>query len=161
MKGGDSLGLLGRRELVAPAVDAAYDLEFMASKALGRHWRGLGEEQRTRWVETFRELTVNTYATRFASFSGQALEVGEAAAASRGTAVVHTQILSPGKEPVEIRYRMRPLRGEGWRIVDIYLNGTISELALRRSEYSSVIKREGFEYLERSLREKIASAEAE
>ena len=161
MKGGDSLGFEGRRELVAPAVDAAYDLEFMASKVLGRHWRVLSEEQRTAWVETFRALTVNTYASRFKSFSGQALEVGEVAPASRGTAVVYTRIHSPGEEPVEIRYRMRPLDEAGWRIVDVYLNGTVSELALRRSEYSSVIKREGFEYLDRSLREKIESGETE
>ena len=161
MQGGESLGLGGRRELVAPAVDGAYDLEFMASKALGRHWRNLAEEQRTAWVRTFRDLTVNTYARRFSSFSGQAFEVGEVSAASRGTAVVQTSIRSPGEEPVEIRYRMRPLEEGGWRIIDVYLNGTVSELALRRSEYSSVIKREGFEYLYRSLREKIDRGDAE
>ncbi len=75
MKGGDGMGLEGRRAHVAPAVDAAYDVGFMASKALGRHWRGLEDEQRSAWIETFRQLTINTYASRFKSFSGQAFEV--------------------------------------------------------------------------------------
>ena len=161
MKGGDGMGLEGRRAYVAPAVDAAYDVGFMASKALGRHWRGLEDEQRSAWIETFRQLTINTYASRFKSFSGQAFEVGDVDTASRGTAVVNTRIVSPGLEPVEIRYRMRPVEEAGWRIIDVYLNGTVSELALRRSEYSSVIKREGFDYLARTLREKIESGETE
>ncbi len=158
MKGGEALGVEGRTRLVRPAVDEAYDIAFMASKALGRHWRDLPEPQREDWLATFRRLTVHTYATRFERFSGQAFEVGEIAAASRGTAVVHTRILLPGEEPVEIRYRMRLRPGDGWRIVDVYLNGTVSELALRRSEYASVIEREGFAYLTRSLREKTAPA---
>jgi phospholipid transport system substrate-binding protein len=43
----------------------------------------------------------------------------------------------------------------GWRIVDIYLNGTVSELALRRSEYSALIQREGFKALLAKLDERI------
>ena len=42
-----------------------------------------------------------------------------------------------------------------WKIIDIYLNGTVSELALRRSEYSSMIKREGFDSLIVALNDKI------
>ena len=42
-----------------------------------------------------------------------------------------------------------------WRIIDVYLNGTISELALRRSEYSSLIKREGFASLLAALDKRI------
>ncbi len=119
MEGGDSLGISGRREIIRPAVDAAYDIEFMGSKALGRHWSRLTDEQRAQWLSTFRALTINTYATRFERFSGQVFEVGEVASASRGTSVVYTRILSPGKEPAEIRYRMRPLGEAGWRIVDV------------------------------------------
>jgi phospholipid transport system substrate-binding protein len=155
MKGGETLAAEDRSSLIRDAVAEAYDIEFMASRALGRHWRELDDEKRAVWTETFRALTVHTYADRFNRFSGQSFDVGEVSAASRGTAVVRTHIVSPGNEPVEIRYRMRPLAEKGWRIVDIYLNGTISELALRRSEYSSVIKREGFDHLVDALREKV------
>jgi phospholipid transport system substrate-binding protein len=52
-----------------------------------------------------------------------------------------------------VDYRLHQRDG-AWRIVDVYLNGTVSELALRRSEYSSVVKRDGFDALVRSIEEK-------
>ena len=158
MQRAESLGLAGRRKRLAPVIDRTYDLAFMASKVLGRHWKTLSPEDQARWIELFRKMTVTTYAARFSSFSGEKLEVGKVSPASRGTAVVDTQIVPFEEEPVEIRYRMRET-GDGWRIIDVYLNGTVSELALRRSEYSAVIKREGFEHLVSALREKIAAGD--
>jgi phospholipid transport system substrate-binding protein len=62
---------------------------------------------------------------------------------------------------VQLDYRLRKANGNGdWRIVDVYLNGTVSELALRRSEYSSLIKREGFQALLAALHERIDSLAA-
>ena len=157
MKAGDTLSLEARRARLEPTIDAAYDVGFMASKALGRHGRTLSAEQREEWTQTFRDLTVNTYATRFATFSGQEFSVDDVVASARGTAMVHTQILSPGSEPVDIRYRVRADAEGTWRIIDVFLNGTVSELALRRSEYSSVIRSDGYEALRDGLREKIAA----
>ena len=70
--------------------------------------------------------------------------------------MVRTRILPVDEEPVELDYRLRGADGS-WRIIDVFMNGTVSELALRRSEYSSVVKRKGFESLVSSLEEKIAS----
>ena len=39
-------------------------------------------------------------------------------------------------------------------MIDVYLNGTVSELALRRSEYSTVLKRDGFEKLIETIDDK-------
>ena len=61
----------------------------------------------------------------------------------------------PDDDNVELNYRMMESQ-PGWRVIDIYLKGTVSELALRRSEYSSMIKREGFEHLVLSLEDKIS-----
>ena len=147
------LGYEGRRDAVAPAVDESYDLAFMAEKALGRHWKKLGDEERERWRSAFATLTVSTYAERFEEDGGQTLVVEDAEPARRDTVVVHTRIDRPKEEPVEINYRMREVDGQ-WRIIDVYLNGTVSELALRRSEYTTVIERDGFEHLVQSLEAK-------
>ena len=42
----------------------------------------------------------------------------------------------------------------------MYLSGTVSELALRRSEYAALMRREGFDALLAAVRQKIAAAEA-
>jgi phospholipid transport system substrate-binding protein len=154
LRNADALGLEGRRARIAPAVAASYDLPFMAEKILGRHWRALGEADRARWTETFGSLTVATYAERMTGFTGQVFEVLKVEPSQRGTAVVYSQVVTPNEAPIAINYRMRP-DGDGWRIIDVYLNGTVSELALRRSEYAAVLQRDGFERLVASIDEKI------
>jgi phospholipid transport system substrate-binding protein len=58
-------------------------------------------------------------------------------------------------EIVQLNYRLRPAEDDGWRIIDVLLNGTVSELALRRSEYSSLIQREGFTALMSAINKRI------
>lgn len=152
-------GLEERRAQLAPVVGSSFDLEFMAAKVLGRHWRTLSPEQKAEWVELFRRLTVSSYAERFDRAEGLRLEVLGAEEGTRTTAVVRSRIHPPDEDPVEVDYRLRP-DGETWRIVDVYLTGTVSELALRRSEYGAVIEREGFQELSESLDEKIRTGRA-
>ena len=156
LKNADALGLEGRRVKIAPAVTAGYDLPFMAEKILGRHWRALPETDHARWTEAFGRLTVATYAERMTGFTGQQFEVLKVEPSQRGTAVVYTQVVTPKEKPIAINYRMRETEG-GWRIIDVYLNGTVSELALRRSEYAAVLQRDGFEKLVASIDQKIVA----
>ena len=156
MRSADQLGYTGRYEQLRPVVDQTFDLHFMASKSVGRHWKKLTEEDRERWLETFERLITANYAGRFNAFSGERFETLGEEAAIHDTRVVRTQLVRPGDEDVQLNYRLRDVDGE-WRIIDIYLNGTVSELALRRSEYSSVLKREGFEKLLSTLHAKVES----
>ncbi|MEN8161557.1 MAG: ABC transporter substrate-binding protein [Myxococcota bacterium] len=158
LKNADELGLDGRRAKIAPAVSEGYDLPFMAKKILGRHWRTLDEASQQRWVSTFGGLTAATYAEQMTGFTGQVFEVLKVESSQRGTALVYSQVVTPGDDPIAINYRMRP-DGESWRIIDVYLNGTVSELALRRSEYAAVLQRDGFEKLVASIDAKIASGQ--
>ena len=151
MKAGATLDFEGRRAKLAPVVDGTFDLPLMAAKVLGRHWQTLSPADQKRWQDAFAALTVKTYAERFAEDSGLGFEIDAVQAAPRGTALVRTRLVRPKQAPVAIDYRMRP-DGASWRVIDIFLNGTVSELALRRSEYSSVVERDGFEALVSSLR---------
>lgn len=148
-----------RSETLAPAIDASFDIPFMGAKVLGRHWRQLDDASRQRWVDTFRDLTISTWASRFPPGSEIGFKVQTVEPAARGTAMVHTELVRVTEDPVEIHYRLRETEA-GWRIIDIYLNGTVSELALRRSEYGSVIERDGFDSLVTSLSDRISSSSA-
>jgi phospholipid transport system substrate-binding protein len=156
MKRGGELPYEERYARLDPVVQQVYDLPFMSAKTLGRHWKGLSEDDRGRWISTFTRLTISTYANRFDEYSGQRFEVLNAQPARYETVMVRTRILPVDEEPVELDYRLRGADGS-WRIIDVFMNGTVSELALRRSEYSSVVKRKGFESLVSSLEEKIAA----
>jgi phospholipid transport system substrate-binding protein len=64
-----------------------------------------------------------------------------------------TRIVDPNGEPVNLNYLVRPIGGM-WQIADVYLNGTISELAIRRSEFASILQRQGVDGLIAELNRK-------
>jgi phospholipid transport system substrate-binding protein len=153
------LGYKGRLDRLAPALDDAFDMDFMAEKSLGREWTVLSEEQKKRWCATFKELTRANYAARFNRYSGQTFEMLAEEPAARETVLVRTKVVDPADENVSINYRLHETEA-GWEIIDVYLKGTVSELALRRSEYTSVLKRDGFEALISAVDRKIADLAA-
>jgi phospholipid transport system substrate-binding protein len=159
MKNAESLGYAGRRDKIAPAVERSFDVPFMAEKVIGRHWEKLSEAERTRWVALFREFLVANYAGRFNRYSGQTFEDLGEEPSGFDTVMVRTRLINPGDENVDLNYRLHQVTA-GWRIVDVVLKGTVSELALRRSDYTAVIDRSGFEVLATYLREKIVALEA-
>jgi phospholipid transport system substrate-binding protein len=155
MKNAETLGYDGRYAQLTPVVEETFDLPFMARKSVGRHWKKLAEQEQVRWTEAFQRLTTASYAGRFEGFSGESFETHAEEAAIHDTMIVLTTLLRPGNEDVQLNYRLRRV-GDTWKIIDIYLDGTVSELALRRSEYSTVLKREGFEELVSTLNGKVA-----
>ena len=154
MKEAKALGYDGRYERLSPVIHENFDLPFMAEKSVGRHWKSAGEANQRALVATFSRFTVANFAGRFDGFSGQAFRTLGVEPATYGTVLVRTRLDEPGDEGVALDYRLRSVDGS-WRIVDIYLNGTVSELALRRSEYSALIQREGFPALLEKLDERI------
>jgi len=155
MRQADSLGFEGRTEPLAAAVGGAFDLDFMAIKSLGLGGRDLDAGDRQRWVATFARFIVANYARRFSSYSGQRFESLGEVPAPRGHVVVRSRLVRSDREDVRLDYRLRQTP-EGWRIIDIYAQGGISMLAMRRAEFSSFLKRQGFEELVAAVEAKAA-----
>jgi len=154
MKGSGDMSFDERVAFLTPRMDEAFDLDFMSSKSVGRQWKDLSTEQQRAWREKFERLTVSNYAGRFIGYKGEEFETLGNEPAARDTVMVLTRVTVPGDEDVDLNYRLRETRN-GWRIIDVYLKGTVSELALRRSEYSSTLKRDGFEKLASAIDRKI------
>jgi phospholipid transport system substrate-binding protein len=159
MKDAGTLDYAARYRRVEPVVDAAFDVPFMAEKSLGRHWKDLTPDERTKWLDLFRRFMVANYAGRFDRYSGQSFEQHGAEEGAYDTVMVQTTLVNPGDENVALNYRLRETDA-GWRVVDVYLKGTVSELALRRSDYSAVMKRDGFAALASYLSGKIEALAA-
>lgn len=141
MQNGPSLGPKGRYERLEPVIGQSFDLLYMTRVAVGPAWSGISEIERQQVTNAFGRYTAATYATRFDSYSGQKLQVtGEQPRASG--VIVDSRIVRTDGSAVTIRYLMRR-DGDVWRVADIYLSGTISEVAVHRSEFSSIIDRQG------------------
>jgi len=158
MKEADALGFSGRFDRIRPVLLRVYDFAFMAEKSVGLGWRQLDEAARTRLVDAFSRLAIATYAARFDRYDGARFETLGVQPASHDTVLVKTRIVRSSGETVALDYRMRAGSDE-WRIIDVFMNGTVSELALRRSEYSGVLKRQGFDALLQAIEQKIAAQE--
>ncbi|SRR5579883_463937 len=142
MKEGPSLGFNGRRERLAPAVHRTFDLPLMTRLMVGPQWVGLTAAQQQQLVAAFSDFSVATYANRFDDFSGERFQVAPDTTPSPEGAIVTTRLIKSDGDAVQIDYLMR--EGDGsWQIIDVYLSGTVSELATRRSEFSSVLRRGG------------------
>jgi phospholipid transport system substrate-binding protein len=155
MKNAESLGYEGRVQRLQPVLPDVFDLSFMAEKSVGRYWKTASPEEKQRLVSTFARYIIANYAGRFTGWDGQEFGLLGDQPSARGTVLVLTRLVDPNADDVNLDYRLRKTEESGWKIIDVYLNGTVSELALRRSEYSSMIKREGFEALLAALDERI------
>jgi phospholipid transport system substrate-binding protein len=124
----------------------AFDLEFMAMHSLGSRYRELSETQRVRWIDSFRRFTVASHARRLTNYEGERFETESEVPAFRGGVIVRTRLVHADGEGLPLGYRMRRT-DDGWKIVDVYLSGVVSELAIRRDEFSSFYEREGIEAL--------------
>lgn len=155
MKEGPTLGFAGRRDQLQGVIKNAFDLPRMTRLAVGPRWRSLSSQEQSELVNAFGAYSAATYATRFTHDNGEAFEVSPNVTQTGEGAIVHTKLVRPGEDPVQLDYLMRP-DGDGWRIEDVYLSGTISELATRRSEFTSVLDRGGPQALVEALRRKAA-----
>jgi phospholipid transport system substrate-binding protein len=158
MKQATTLGFSGRYKALQPAIENAFNLPLMARLAIGPQWTSIAPDQQQRLIEGFRRLTFATYASRFDSYDGEQFEVkGEKPGGAGGGTLVETRLV-PQKgngDPVELSYLVRQDDGR-WQIIDVFLSGTISELATRRAEFTSVLRRDGAEGLSTMLQRKVA-----
>ncbi|HVN39632.1 MAG TPA: ABC transporter substrate-binding protein [Myxococcota bacterium] len=159
MKNAKSLGYEGRAAKLTPVIPRYFDVSFMAEKSVGVYWEKASEAERKRYLDAFLRFMVANYAGQFDSWTGQSFQTLGEDPARMDTKIVRSKLIDPGDEDVELNYRMHQIDGT-WKIIDVYLDGTVSELALRRSEFSGIVKRENFDALIAALDEKIAKLAA-
>lgn len=153
MEQGPALGFSGRKQLLEPQIRKALNLPFMTRIVIGPTWRTLAPEEQKQLVDAFGDYSISTYANQFSGYSGEKFIVDPATTASNGDVIVHTKLVTKDPEPVRLDYLMRVSDGT-WKVIDVYLNGTISQMAARRSEYSSVLRQGGVSALVLLLKKK-------
>ena len=153
MRDGRTLGESGRYARLAPAIDRTFDIPTMTRLAIGPAWGTLSPAQQQQLVGAFAHYIAATYADRFDSYSGEQLQVtGERP--NGNEVMVQTKIAKSNGEATRLDYLMRQDQGF-WRISDVYLDGTISQLAVHRSEFHSILEREGVDGLVTALNRKV------
>ena len=157
MREGGRLGFKGRLELLTPSVTRTHELDFIARTTLGNLWSKLSPDQQVTFTDTFRQLSISSYADWFKSHEGEAFEFVDQETMPREQVLVRSRIVKGKDEVARLDYVLRETK-DGWRIINIMANG-VSDLALKRVEYRSILERDGFPALIDMLKKKIAAAE--
>jgi phospholipid transport system substrate-binding protein len=153
MQNATALGVKGRYQKLEPVVLATFEVPFMTRLSVGPLWAGLRAEQKQSASQAFARYIAATYATRFDDFSGEQFQIlGEQQIEDR--TIVKTQLVKSDGEKVIINYAMHN-NDTSWRIRDVYLAGTISELATRRSDFTATLRSGGIEALILRLNKKV------
>ena len=153
MKDGQKLGYRGRYEQLSPVIRNNFDLPFIARTVLGRYWDELKDEQKSRFVEEFSKLTIATYAANFDVYSREQFKVISHKELGNGQIEVRTNLLKSDGEGVSLDYILHH-PGREWRIINIIANG-VSDLALKRADYTNYLRNKGFDALVGKLEEKM------
>jgi phospholipid transport system substrate-binding protein len=153
MKNGKQLGYAGRYEKLNDSVANSHDLTKIARIVVGKEWEKLTEEQQQKLVDVFSRFSIASYAHNFKDYSGESFIFDSEEETARGGVVVHSHLVVPDDKPVKFDYMLKE-KGNSWRIINIIANG-VSDLALKRSEYTTILQREGFDALMAKINEKI------
>lgn len=142
MRNSSKLGCEGRTKLLTPAVDATFDLPFLTERALRRHWQTLSAEQQLSFAKSLRNSVITTYATEFAEADAVSFTSTGSERLANGDALVHTLLAPNGSAAITLDYVLKA-RGNHWLVVNVLASG-VSDLALRATQYDSLMRSEGF-----------------
>lgn len=153
MKGGKQIGYQGRYKKLEPVVKETFEFEAVSQIALGGHWKKLETPQKAAFVTKLTDLSIATYAAQFKEYMGEKFEFDSSQDLKSGRLLLRYNLTVPKEKPIKFEYIVGEFKGQ-WQIINIIVDG-ISDLALKRAQYESVIDREGFDSLLNKLTQKI------
>jgi phospholipid transport system substrate-binding protein len=151
MRNAQRLGARGREQRLRPVMEKVFNLPAMTRISVGPAWTQIPQAEQQALIRAFSDWSIATFANRFDGWSGESFQLQDERTLQSGDRLVRTQLLRPRDEPVALNYLMREAGG-AWRVVDMYLSGTVSELASRRAEFTALLREGGAPRLEAELR---------
>jgi phospholipid transport system substrate-binding protein len=155
MRSGHTTPFPQRFDALAPVVDQVFDLKTVLKVSVGLRWDNMDADVRARLLEAFRRFTVATYVASFDKYDGEQFQILPGARDAGADRIVGTEIVNGNGDHVRMDYVMRADNGT-WRAVDVLLEGSISRVAVQRSDFRKILASGDADALIASLRRKIA-----
>lgn len=155
MKAGMATPFQLRFATLGPVIDQSFDLATILKESVGSTWATLPPDQQNMLADAFRRYTVASYVNSFDSYNGQRFDVLPQTRTVGADQVVQTRLIPKAGESHELDYVVRQ-GSSGWRVVDVLAEGSISRVAVQRSDFRRLLSRGGAQALADSLRAKSA-----
>jgi phospholipid transport system substrate-binding protein len=157
MKAGRSTPFSQRYTALAPVIDQTFDLDAVLAASIGLGWTGMPSDQKAQLVAAFRRYTVASYAANFDKYTGQTFQVAPSVrSVGNGDVVVATKIVATDGSSNKLDYVMRNT-ASGWKAVDVLADGSISRVAVQRSDFRHLLSSGGAPALMTGLQRKVAN----
>ena len=144
-----------RFDRLTPVIDQVFDLDTILRSSVGLRWSSLDEKSRQTLFTVFRAFTIASYTANFDNDSGEKLTVLPQTRTSGPDVIVETTLTPAKGDPVRIDYLMHG-GAAGWNVVDVLLDGTISRVAVQRSDFRSLLASGDPGQLVASLKRKVS-----
>jgi phospholipid transport system substrate-binding protein len=146
-----------RYQRLAPAIGQTYNLALMSRLAVGPQWARLLPAQQQSVTDAFSRYTISVYANRFDDYNGERFAVDPNPTPNANGVIVQSTLTKSDGDKVTLNYLMRQGADGAWQVIDVYLSGTISELATQRSEFAGVLQQGGGDALVKLLEQRTAA----
>jgi phospholipid transport system substrate-binding protein len=157
MKAGANAPFGDRYRALAPVVEQVFNLDAVLATSIGLSWATLPDAQKATLAQSFTRYTVSSYLANFNSYNGQSFDVSPAVRpVGNGDMVVQSRLQPANGSPVELDYVMRRFP-TGWQAVDVLMNGSISRVAVQRSDFTHLMGRGGAPALVLALNSKVSN----
>lgn len=131
-----------RFDRLLPVVSEVFDFSTMSRVATGSAWADFSAEERRDLEQRFAAYAAANYAENFDDASGLAFRTVEVGTNDGLRVHVRTELTRPADDPVTFDYLVQR-SGEGPRIVNVVVDGTMNELARRRAEFRALLEAGG------------------
>ena len=142
-----------RVDRLREALDAIFDYEEMAKRALGYHWRQRTRAEQEEFVKLFREFLQRVYSDKIGLYGGEQVRFGREVMDDE-FAQVESTIIQPKGEEIAVVYKLRQVNGQ-WKVYDAIVEN-ISIVNNYRSQFDRMISSSSYEALVKRLRGKAA-----
>ena len=122
-----------------------FDLPLITRLVVGRYWRKANAAQKEAFMMVFEQHIVQVYSSQLGVYSDQRVEMRTVAARTDKDTIVGTEIMRQSDPPLRLDWLVRETNGS-YKIIDLAAEG-VSMMTTKRSEFSSVIAREGIDGL--------------
>jgi len=134
MHQGKATPFADRMNTLTPIVEKSFDLKQILRNSIGPRFASIPAAKQADLLDAFTAFTVASYVANFDSYSGEKFEVLPQTRKAGNDVVVETRIVPPAGDPTRLDYVVH-----GDKVVDILLDGSISRVAVQRSDFRSLI----------------------
>jgi phospholipid transport system substrate-binding protein len=157
MKAGEHTAFAQRYNSLAPVIEQVFNLDAVLARSVGLSWATMPPAQKAVLATAFRRYTVSSYVANFKNYSGESFQIlPTVRPVSPDDVVVQSRLLRADGSSIALDYVMRRYPA-GWQVVDVLADGSISRVAVQRSDFRELLAAGGVPALTAGLEHKVTS----